>query len=183
MSHWIKTTLVSCALTVVAATTLPASADTFLKITGVAGESVVKGHEGSINALSWTWAVVANQSSRGEGPGRAVGRPQFTELAVTKSVDSASPALLDAAAKGTHLKDLSLTVMVGRESSAAFVTIKLTDVLVSAVQINAPASASDSPTESVSFNFGAVEFAVTPRDAKGGKGKPATFKYDSKTGK
>ena len=77
-----------------------ASQDMFLKVDGVPGESADAQHKDQIDVQSWSFGA---ENSRG-------GKATFQEFTITKKIDQASPKFLQALAKGTHIKDVELSV-------------------------------------------------------------------------
>ena len=81
-----------------------------LKFKDIKGESQIKGHEGEIDILSWSWGLTQSASahvSTGGGSGSA----DVEDLHLTKYIDKASPVLMDASFKGKDLKEATLYVM------------------------------------------------------------------------
>ena len=79
------------------------------KARGIAGESDDARHKGEIDFLAWSWGV----SKAHEGPtgvGAGAGKPNLQKLAIKKLVDLASPLMLAATAKESHISDAVLTV-------------------------------------------------------------------------
>src|SRR6516162_5553151 len=77
--------------------------DMFLKLAGIAGESDDARHKGEIDVLAWSWGV--SEAHEGQaGAGSGAGKPNFQDLAIKKLVDLASPLLLAATAKGSHIR-------------------------------------------------------------------------------
>ena len=64
--------------------------DVLLKVSGIKGESVVAGHEGEIDILSWTWQM-SNPNDALSVFGAAGYPPVINPLIVTKYTDMASP--------------------------------------------------------------------------------------------
>ena len=73
---------------------LPYSSNTniFLKIDGVDGESVAKGHTKEIEVISWSWSG-GNPASFDMGTGGSLGRVKLDQLRIVKPVDRSSPIL------------------------------------------------------------------------------------------
>ena len=63
--------------------------DAFLKM-DVKGESVVDGHEESIQILSWSWGMSQTGTTH-RGTGGGAGKVDVQDLSFTHFVDSASP--------------------------------------------------------------------------------------------
>lgn len=139
--------------------------DAFLKIDGIDGESSNVKHKGEIEVLSFSWNIKQTLVTDGGGGGGA-GKAQVSDFSIVKHVDKASPQLTVAVCSGEHFRDALFTIEEpkgARGGGAAFMKIKLSDVLISSFQT--AGGASDVPMDQVSLNFAKIEIAV--RDARG----------------
>ena len=131
----------------------------FLKIDGI--DSGTQG--GEIPLRSFTWGL-SNSSSSGSGSG--AGRVSFQDFSFVASVGKQSPQLFEATAEGKVIQSATLTVTDKIEP----LTIKFSEVFISSYKLDEgvlklsegalPAVQFGAPSESVSFNFGKVEFQV-----------------------
>ena len=80
-----------------------AAFDYFLKIDGIAGESVDSKHKDEIDVLSWSWGE-SNPAPASPGGGGGAGKVQMNDLHVSANLTKAGPQLLLACASGKHLK-------------------------------------------------------------------------------
>jgi type VI protein secretion system component Hcp len=104
--------------------------------------------------------LTSNFAARGKG--------NIHDISLTKSLDNASPKLLQAAVKGTHIKSGILTLRkAGGEDK--LLVIKLSNVLISSDQTEASPGKNSTPSETLSFNFTKIEFKYQPQDNKGTK--------------
>jgi type VI secretion system secreted protein Hcp len=139
--------------------------DAFLKIDGIEGESSNVKHKGEIEVLSFSWNIKQTISSVGGGGGGA-GKAEVSDFSIVKHIDKASPQLTVAVCSGEHFRDALFTVEEPKGQKgggAAFLKIKLSDVLISSFQT--AGGGSDQPMDQVSLNFAKIEIAV--RDARG----------------
>ncbi len=139
--------------------------DIQLKITGVDGESVVAGHEGEIDVLSWDWGM-SQSGSMHVGGGGGAGRVNVNDISVTKYVDKATPKLMRACCNGEHLPEATLTVRKAGKDAVDYLKIKMKAVMVSSLQTGS-SGGDDRITEHVSFNFAKFECAYTPQKEDG----------------
>jgi type VI secretion system secreted protein Hcp len=133
----------------------------FLKIDGIEGESAAPGHAGEIDVRSFSLAAESH------GPNK----PSFRDLAITKWVDRATPALLTACAAGKPLRRVVLTVVRKGDGTTRLVSYELENVIVTSV---GHGSASDRPTEEVTLSFERIRVSYTPLHVTGGAGPPVT---------
>jgi type VI secretion system secreted protein Hcp len=144
----------------------------FLKIDGIDGESAFDGHKGEIDVLSWSWGVSQTGTTHTGGGGTA-GKANVQDLSFMHGVDLATPNLLKNCFNGKHIKSALLTQRkAGGDKSLPFLTIKMSDVIISAVQPSG-SDGGERPMESVTLNFAEVEFVYKQQDDKTGAEKKA----------
>jgi type VI secretion system secreted protein Hcp len=125
----------------------------FVKIGDIKGESKDAKDKGEIDVLSWSWGV-SQTGSASAGGGGGAGKASFSDLSFMHRVDKASPVLMKACATGEHVKEATLASRKAGKGQQDYLIIKMTDILVSSVQV----SASDEyPTESVSMQFAKID--------------------------
>lgn len=151
------------------ATSAQAAVDMFLKIDGIAGESVDKDHRGEIEILSFSWEIAPKS-------GDLVGRTAKVcahDISFVKSIDSTSPALVSNAIVGTIVPKATLSFRKVGEGQKDFMTIELANVLVSSVSHAASAGASQL-AEQFTLNFTGGTVSFKPQRADGSLGTPIT---------
>jgi type VI secretion system secreted protein Hcp len=153
--------------------------DMFLKIATVKGETndkeFAKG-ETAIDVLAWSWGV-SNSGTTHQGGGGGSGKSSFQDISLTKYVDSASHALLNAVATGEHFKTASLHVRKAGKTQQEYITIEMKEVLVTAVSTGG-SGGEDRLTENVTLNFAEVKFTYKPQKPDGTLGDALPFTYD-----
>jgi type VI secretion system secreted protein Hcp len=87
------------------------------------------------------------------GGGGATGKATVHDITVTKTHDSSSPKLFLACAKGSHFKQVTITLAKHGKS----VVYKLSDVYIPAVQVGA--FRGDEPTEALTFNYSSIHIS------------------------
>lgn len=113
------------------ATSTNASYDIFAEVQGIRGESTANLHKNQIDVLSLSYeGQISNASSTASS-----GNVQLNNLRMVKAVDKASPKLLDAMAKGIHMKDIKIYFEKVNISSNPALKITLQDVLISSYRI------------------------------------------------
>ena len=142
------------------------ASDIHIRIDGIRGESTDARHKDEIPVESWTWGVAAGQPA-GPAGGGAVGRPTFSDLSFTHRADRASPLLWRACADGRHIREAELSVARGGAVPQTYLTIRLRDVVVTAVALADTANDGSPPLETVSLHFGEVRYGYRPQRPNG----------------
>jgi type VI secretion system secreted protein Hcp len=160
--------------------------DMFLKIDGIDGESLASGHEKWIELNSFSWGVSQAVGDPTGPGGLASTRSAHKDILMTKTLDKSSPLLFLSCCQGKLIPTVSMEVTKPTaQGTNTYLTITLTDVFVSSVQPAGTAAmegaaSSDRPSESVSFNYGKIEYHYKYYDAAGGFEETASF-WDRKT--
>ena len=166
-----------------ASSTAVSSADYYLKIDGIDGESMAKGHEKQIEIESFSWGVSNTADSTKAGAGR-VGKPKFQDMSIAKMLDKASPLLMQAVASGKAIKTVTLYgVTTGEASGQTFMTITLSDVLVSSFSESGASGGGGAPQDSLSLNFTKITFDYKPQNPNGSLGAAVHGGWDLKANK
>jgi len=84
-----------------------------------------------------------------------------------------------AAANGRRINEATLFVRQGGGAPGGYLTMKLTDVLVSSYRT--AASAPDAPGDEFTLTFGRMEYSYLPRSATGSPAPPITGTWDFTT--
>ena len=147
----------------------------FLKLTGIQGETADIKHKGEIDVLAWSWGLSKDAPPPAGGGGS--GPVKIENISIEKLVDLASPLLLSFGAQGKHIADGTLTTRRAGKNGSEFLVFKMTDVIVTSVHVAASKDA-DRPAESITLNFGKVEFDYRPTNPDGSLGPPASIKWD-----
>lgn len=153
--------------------------DAFLKISGpeVKGESPVKGFEGQIQVLAWSWGLSQTGTTH-TGTGGGAGKVNVQDLSFTQFVDTSTPNLILACCKGTHYGEATLTLRKAGGEALPYLVIKLTDLIVTSVSTGG-SNGEEQQTVNVTLNFASFEVKYQAQDKKGGKqGGEVTVKYD-----
>jgi len=148
------------------------SFDAFLKITDIAGESSDLAHREWIELLGFSWGVSQGAGAAGGFSGGSASRERadFQDFTVVKSLDAASAKLALACANGKHIREVELSVCRAAGDKQGYYEIKLSDVLIAKVTMDAePQSRFTLPTETISFNFGKIEWVYRQTDPRTGK--------------
>jgi type VI secretion system secreted protein Hcp len=149
------------------------SADVFLKLDGIAGDSTDDDHKGEIDVEAFTFNAK-----------RATGKVKFSPLRVLKVYDASSPKLMQAAATGRHIHSGTLTFRrSGDPNGVEFLTYKLSDIVVASYQeggANADKRTLGSLEDEVGLNPAKVQVTEKTVDANGKSGPVVSASVDLK---
>ena len=153
----------------------------FARIGTIKGESRDAKHKDEIDVLSWSWGM-SQSGTASPGGGAGAGKATFHDFTFTHQVDKASPLLMKACATGEHVKDATITVRKAGQGQQEYLTIKMTDLLVTSVSTSVSAEA-DATMESVVLTFAKVDLEYRPQKPDGTLDVGVHFKYDLKAQK
>jgi type VI secretion system secreted protein Hcp len=143
--------------------------DYFLEIEGITGESQDPGHKGEIEIESFSWGETFLPSASDTV---GAGKVQLQDFHITKRTDMASPLLMLAAASGRHFTSAVLTAQRPGKEPQDYLTITLSDLMVSSYRIEARDD-QPVPADEVSFSFERIEITYSPELADGTMGVSA----------
>ena len=154
-----------------------AAFDMFLKVEGVAGESIDAMHKGECDVLAWSWGM--SNSSTVSGGGTGAGKVSIQDIAITKYVDKATPALMLACAKGTHYPRATLFLRKAgsQDPKQHFMVVTMEDVIVTSLSTGG-SGGEDRLTENISLNFGKVTVDYWEQKADGTYVKATPFTWN-----
>jgi type VI secretion system secreted protein Hcp len=147
------------------------SADIFLRLDGIPGESTDDDHKGEIDVEAFTFNAK-----------RASGKVRFSPLRVIKVYDASSPRLMQAAASGRHIRSATLTFRRSADPSGVeFLVYKLSDVTVASYQeggANADERTLGSLEDEIGLSPAKVQVTERTIDAGGRAGPAVTASFD-----
>jgi type VI secretion system secreted protein Hcp len=131
--------------------------DMFLVMDPVKGESRDKvfSAKNAIDVLAWSWGV-SNSGTAHVGGGAGAGKANVQDISLTKYIDASSCDLIMAACNGKHFNEATLTVRKAGEKPVEYVTIKMTEVMITSVSTGG-SGGEDRLTENVTLNFAKVQ--------------------------
>lgn len=139
-----------------------------LKIEGIPGESTAKGYENWIDIESVNFDINREVSMAvGTSEGREGSLPQVSTIKISKMSDKSSIKLFEDSLNGSG-KPAEVAFLTTGKSPSCYMSVKLTNSVVS--NYNLSAHAESKPDESIEISFTAIEFAHTPHkdDVKAG---------------
>jgi type VI secretion system secreted protein Hcp len=143
------------------------SDEQFLSIPSIPGEVKDDRHPGSIEVLNWSW-LVSHASSGAAGGGGRMGKAELSDVMVVLRLDSATPRLFDACARGKRFSEALLSVrrngMVGD-----YLTLRLRDAVLTSVST---AHSGDDPVVQISLGFASVHMTYQLQLPDGSLGDP-----------
>ncbi len=143
-----------------------ASADMFLLLKDVPGESGDSKHKDEIDVTAWSWGM-SNASSI-SGGGQGTGKVSIQDISFTHSLDKASAVLQLRCCKGTVIPEGTLTCRKSGDDPVEYLVIKLKNVYVTSVSTGGHGGSS-LPDETVTLSFEHVttEYKLQAGDGKG----------------
>ncbi|MGV2904809.1 Hcp family type VI secretion system effector [Achromobacter sp. AGC25] len=151
-----------------------------LQINNIKGNSTVDGYADAIILDSVSHSVSLPMAMDMANTERALGRPNFSELSVSKATDQSTPALYNACASGSKLGDA--TISIGRNESGKFLLL-VKYVLGNAMISNVSTGLSSGGSDSVALCFSTISMEYTQQAAAGNKAGTASFGWDLATNK
>ncbi len=151
------------------------TADAFLIIPGVKGESVDKDFKDAIELKSFQFKIENSVSFGSASGGAGAGKASFTSIHVTKLFDKSTPELLKAVTRGSHWNEASI-VFRKRGGSQPLLTVNLKLVFVSSWEQGGKA---EPPLlENVDFEAGTFSVSYAAQNPNGSVGSPVTYGWD-----
>lgn len=151
-------------------------ADVFLQIEGIPGESTDDEHANWIEVLSYSHGVSQSSAgSRSTGGAATGGRCDHQDFSIVKELDKASSELNLHCSNGKHIKKITLELCRATGDKQPYMKYVLEDVIVSSVSIGG--GGGGMPSESVTFNYGKINWVYTETDHKTGKKKGEVKKW------
>ncbi len=156
------------------------AANYYLKLDGIAGESTDKMHKEWIDLQSWSFGLTAD-SSWTKGGGASVGKPNPGPMAITFTLNKASPTLYSTLSSGKVIS--SATLAAAKNTSAGsttdFYTIKLEGVYLTSAKTGGSSGDIAGPVETFTMIYRSAVWSYSTLDSKGTvSGKPVTFGWD-----
>lgn len=152
--------------------------DMFMEMGDIKGETQDKEFKskGGIDVLSWSWGM-SQSGTLHAGEGGGSGKANFNDISFTKWVDKASPKLMLALAKGTHITECKLTCRKAGEAQQKYIEITLKPCLITSLSTGG-SGGEDRLTENVTLNFKEVAYQYYVQDEKGNTKLGGEFGWD-----
>ena len=129
----------------------------FARISGVLGDSQVAGHLNEVVITGFKTSETATIIRSGGAGGGSIGRANFTNFTITKTIDKASPQLVEKLAAGRNLPEIRVDITMP-DASGQPVTFRYTleDVFLTSVTTSSDGHNGESPLEVVTFDFNKI---------------------------
>jgi type VI secretion system secreted protein Hcp len=157
------------------------SADYYLKIDTIEGESDAVGFEKQMQIESFSFGA-SNSGSSGTGTGLGVGKVSMQDFHFVVSNGKASPQLFLACAKGNHIGQAILSCRKTGGDGNPFTYSKFTfgDIVISSFQTGGSNGSNVLPMEQIAFNFTNITIEYFQQKADGTVALTNTVSYDIK---
>jgi type VI secretion system secreted protein Hcp len=151
-------------------------AEGFVEIDGIKGESTDSKHADAIDIKSFSFGVTNSATVSGSTGGIGAGRASFSSFKFNKLYDRSSPALFADVASGKHIEDATFSFRRTGADQQEFLTVKLSDVIVSGYQ---QGGTKEPPLlEEVSLDAAKIAITYRPQNADGSLATPVTASFD-----
>lgn len=164
------------------------SADIYIKIDGIDGESTDVDHKGWIEIQNISTGITlpfSNSSYSASGGGTNTGRADFDYITFSKFLEKSSVKLQEFCGTGKTAPKAEIHFCQAGDGDAKHVYMKyiLKDVVIANYSVSASKHDVDRPMESVSLAYGNVEMGYTNLEDEGKAGAEAKFEYSLKENK
>lgn len=154
--------------------------DTFLKFEGgndVKGETTAEGMKDAIEIYSFSFGANNPTTVGSTSEGLSAGKVSLSSFNIMKKTEASSTKLFAACAAGVHYDKATVTLRKagGKNKQVTFLTYEFEDVLIESIQWSGSTGGDDTPTESISLQYGSVVITYYKQDDKTGAAK----KFDS----
>jgi type VI secretion system Hcp family effector len=164
--------------------------DAFLWIDGIPGDSPIKDFEDWIEVVSFDHSIrqtgIFGSSSGGIASAE---RSDHQPLTITKKIDTVTPKLAEACCRGTHFREIKLSInskkinsnnvtISNERSHDAILVIQLKDVMICSVSLYCNSVTEGQLVEAVSFVYGQIEWLSYIRKEDGSLNRSVRAGWD-----
>jgi type VI secretion system secreted protein Hcp len=151
----------------------------FMKMDGIPGESMAKGHENWIEILSYSSQIREDLPATNTGGLVVAGRAIFGDMVLTKILDSSSIPIRLHCASAKKIPTALLEMILYGNYPEPLYQVKLHDVIITGITSSAN-EGTEKPRETLSLTYSRVEWAYSTQDVKGNVGAPMKGGWDIK---
>lgn len=149
--------------------------DVYLKLDGICGEAKADKFANWIQLTGVDFGVTNSSIATTPGTGSAAGKAKLDHFTVSKTFDCSSVPLLTNSLSGKHIKSGEIDFVTRGEKPFTVLKVVLADVTISEYQF-------DNMNETLTFNFGSINFSYYAQDNSGKNKLPVQGGFDFKTG-
>ncbi len=127
----------------------------------------------------------SNPTTVGSGStGLAAGKVSISSFNIMKKLDNSSPSLFHACCSGSFWNSATVILRkAGGDKQMHFLQYDFKNVYVESIQWSGSSGGDDTPTESVSFSFAAMQVTYWPQNKDGSQGTKNPAAWDVTTNK
>jgi len=151
--------------------------DYFLDMAAAKGESQQSGFTDQIKVLSWNFGG-QSESTVGRTSGSGAGKVTMAPFNVVTEMDTATTKLTSFLTQGKHLDTATLTAVKNGSNNGAYITIKLTEVFVQRLSVQASGQV---PVVNLTFTYKSIHTEYKKQTAQGTLVTGGTHSYDAAT--
>jgi type VI secretion system secreted protein Hcp len=151
------------------ALTAAVASDYFLKIDNIRGDSTDLKHPNEIVVGSYIWGLNLDFTACS----KASQKPTFSDIRIVKQLDQASPKLAQAVATGQQIPNAVLTAVKDSPERPEYLTITLTNVVITSYSTSA--ASNSLPQDSFSVSFAQIKYEFRPQKPDGSLDTPVVF--------
>lgn len=130
--------------------------------------------------MSYSWGM-SNSGSFSSGGGAGAGKVSIGSIKFTTTASQASPMLFESVATGKHFPTIKLTAVNTGAEGQEFLTVTLSDVIISSYQHGG--TSGELPADTFRLNFSKIEFEYKPQKADGSLDASVKAGWDLATNK
>ncbi len=153
-----------------------------LHIEGIRGEAKHAKFKDWIDVLSWSCSV-SQLSSMDRGGGGGVGKAKFNEMALTHTIDRASPNLVKYCAAGRHIPRVTLVLSKAGGGSIEYARYVMEDCIITHVHPVGRPGRRNQLRESFGIDFSRIRIEIKEQKPDGGMGASVCSGWDVKANK
>lgn len=140
---------------------------------------MAKGHEKWIEILTYSWNMREELLATNTGGIAVAGRAAFSDIALTKILDSSSIPIRIQCAVAKKIPSAILDIILYGNYPEPLYQVKLYDVTITGVGSSANEGV-EKPRETLSLNYARIEWSYSTQDIKGNIGTPIKGGWDVK---
>ncbi len=148
-----------------------------MKVKDVPGTSMMNGYAAQIELMSYSHGISMQVTGDVSNSERTSGKPRHQDFHLTKYMDQASPTLYQKLCQGADLGAVIITV--GRNDNGNVIPLivyTFGQAMLSSMSVGG--GGGDKPVESLSINYGSIQWAYQAQKETGGKGGTASTSWN-----